>query len=1217
MQVQRITYKKIILMTALFVLGGCLLVYFLTSNKVDNKFKDQQNKGGSVSISTEDLKDDFISLQQGTGTPQTGNINITGDITAGSNIQGSSITSNAQDGTSPLNVYSSTLVNNLNSDMVDGKHAEELSKPSTGTTVNNITNTITGESIAQSTTSEYFRGDKSWQTLNKSAVGLSNVENTALSAWVGSTNITTVGTISGNFVATGTINGATLSGGSVSGGTIQGGTLTAIAVNGVTTGNILLSTGTYADPSWITSLAGSKVSGNISGSAAGLTGTPNITVGTIASGLINGQTISSSANFTGTITAASTIATPNIRVAMYPTDDTNPDLVNAGGYTEAVEGAADFGGGSAPYSERTVLYNHHTSRIRQDGSIENFKMYFASKPANITAFYFQIWRKSGTTWNQVYSEEEWAKVSGGSTNTITLTIPALVQEGDYVAIRWSMNGADPGNFSRYVAGNAYSTTTYTINSAVPSTSNYDFTAGTVGTVYAPINVYMRAPMFVEIGDSIISGWGGSPHNSFVDPFADYNYKEATIGYQLAQSLGWTHQNMGVTEQIVATIQARFANDVVALKPKFVVIEGGINDAYVATPTSVPSLVASWTDMLNQARNTGITPVMLKILPSRYPTNEKMTLVDQYNAAMTTLVSQYNIDYPNANVILVDAAPEIGEYRSGGPAGNLWDSRTEFTSGIHYNYAGHNRIAKAILAALPTAQVVKGQLTVSDILVNGRIELAGGTGTRYIEPQKSPSYEQTGADLMVKAGSPSGTELSVDKNGGSLYLSGGDSIGTGSSNIYLQTTASGATGTAQNSPVTRMAILGDGKVQVVRGTEGAGTVTITGGTTCTGTGTSFTTTFKVGDNIVISKSGETRAISVITSDTVMTIASATNITASTYTRISLTLLPSGNVGIGVDTPNNLIQVAGLVNFGGTNTSLGYLAGNSNTGTVNNIGNVAVGYQALYTNNVNGNNTAIGRAALYTNTGYGNSAVGLQGLERNETGNYNVSMGVNALRYNTTGSYNTAIGFKAGYTGTSGAYANTTGSNNTFIGYNSGPGTATQYTNATAIGYNALVSQSNSMVLGGTGADGVNVGIGTTTPSATLHLRAGTAAASTAPIKLTAGTLMATPEIGAVEYDGTNAYITLGDAVRREILVGHSGTTASIGGGALGAGACASANTTVTGAATTMPVATSPNTYPGDGFVWQSYVSAADTVTTKVCALVAGTPTASTYNVRVIK
>lgn len=61
-----------------------------------------------------------------------------------------------------------------------------------------ITTALSGKepTIASGTTSQYWRGDKSWQTLDKSAVGLSNVENTALSTWTGSSNITTLGTIS-------------------------------------------------------------------------------------------------------------------------------------------------------------------------------------------------------------------------------------------------------------------------------------------------------------------------------------------------------------------------------------------------------------------------------------------------------------------------------------------------------------------------------------------------------------------------------------------------------------------------------------------------------------------------------------------------------------------------------------------------------------------------------------------------------------------------------------------------------------------------------------------------------------------------------------------------------------------------------------------------------------------------------------------------------------
>jgi hypothetical protein len=80
---------------------------------------------------------------------------------------------------------------------------------------------------------------------------------------------------------------------------------------------------------------------------------------------------------------------------------------------------------------------------------------------------------------------------------------------------------------------------------------------------------------------------------------------------------------------------------------------------------------------------------------------------------------------------------------------------------------------------------------------------------------------------------------------------------------------------------------------------------------------------------------------------------------------------------------------------------------------------------------------------------------------------------------------------------------------------------------------------------------------------------------------------------------------------------SGTSSSIGGGALAAGACASTTVTVTGAATTMAVEASPVADPGTGNYWQAFVSSSNTVTVRICAAVADTPTATTYNVRVLQ
>lgn len=81
---------------------------------------------------------------------------------------------------------------------------------------------------------------------------------------------------------------------------------------------------------------------------------------------------------------------------------------------------------------------------------------------------------------------------------------------------------------------------------------------------------------------------------------------------------------------------------------------------------------------------------------------------------------------------------------------------------------------------------------------------------------------------------------------------------------------------------------------------------------------------------------------------------------------------------------------------------------------------------------------------------------------------------------------------------------------------------------------------------------------------------------------------------------------------------AGTTASLGGSLIGGNACVSNATTVTGSTVGMGVNVTPQTYPGDFFLWKGYVSAANTVTTVLCNTMAAgaTPTASIYSIRVM-
>jgi N-acetylneuraminic acid mutarotase len=170
-------------------------------------------------------------------------------------------------------------------------------------------------------------------------------------------------------------------------------------------------------------------------------------------------------------------------------------------------------------------------------------------------------------------------------------------------------------------------------------------------------------------------------------------------------------------------------------------------------------------------------------------------------------------------------------------------------------------------------------------------------------------------------------------------------------------------------------------------------------------------------------------------------------------------------------------AGNLNITGAfNTGTGYQALMHNTVGTN---NTATGYQALTANDAGSGNTASGYFALALNRGgYYNTAFGESALDFNVTGNNNTAGGMGALNQ-TTGDNNTGLGIAAGN-------ANTSGTQNTFLGANANAGSS-GLTNATAIGWNAIVSESNALVLGGTGANAVKVGIGTATPAATMDVQ----------------------------------------------------------------------------------------------------------------------------------
>jgi len=186
---------------------------------------------------------------------------------------------------------------------------------------------------------------------------------------------------------------------------------------------------------------------------------------------------------------------------------------------------------------------------------------------------------------------------------------------------------------------------------------------------------------------------------------------------------------------------------------------------------------------------------------------------------------------------------------------------------------------------------------------------------------------------------------------------------------------------------------------------------------------------------------------------------------------------GNVGIGTTTPNNLLQVAGLVDFdpNSYNTFLGV-----QTGASIGVGmeNCFLGYDAGAANTSGSQNTFIGKEAGETNTsgggnvaGPGNTFVGYQSGKVNVSGKSNTCVG-NGSGIAMTSSGNVLVGSSAGL-------SITTNGVNTCVGAGADiPTNIPAFTNCTFLGYNGgtnYISGSNQMQLGNSNITQINAAV----------------------------------------------------------------------------------------------------------------------------------------------
>lgn len=268
-----------------------------------------------------------------------------------------------------------------------------------------------------------------------------------------------------------------------------------------------------------------------------------------------------------------------------------------------------------------------------------------------------------------------------------------------------------------------------------------------------------------------------------------------------------------------------------------------------------------------------------------------------------------------------------------------------------------------------------------------------------------------------------------------------------------------------------------------------------------------------------------------------------------------------------------------------------ATNINTGTSNGAVNIANG-------TTGGNTITIG------------NIVGSTGVvQRVGTGNYSLD-GVAGSTY-TFGASTITGTITIGGTAQTGAIGIGTGTGAQTLNFGTG-GTGIKNIN---IGTGAVA---NTILIGNTTA-GTRTALNVVSPTAQLHLGAGRNTANQgAPLKFTSGTNLTTPENGAVEFDGTNYYVT--SNTTRYTLAKTLTATASLNFGNTPTNTSRDLTIAVNGAALSDVVVLGiPNSAVNNNTSFSAWVSSANTVSVRFNNYSSGNvnPGAGTFRVSVLK
>ena len=193
----------------------------------------------------------------------------------------------------------------------------------------------------------------------------------------------------------------------------------------------------------------------------------------------------------------------------------------------------------------------------------------------------------------------------------------------------------------------------------------------------PAIVLVATMTIVALGDSTTAGTPGKT------TFADR---------MMEARPGWTVLARGVNGERSDQIRARFERDVEALRPDYVIILAGVNDAYQGRPTEATKLDLMW--MYRRAKAAGVMPVAATILPFTRATPEQSLRIERLNAWIRATASHERI--PFCDTARAAADPKDPRRLKGSP------------DGLHPDVETYRAVGDALVRTLTEASRPKDQ-----------------------------------------------------------------------------------------------------------------------------------------------------------------------------------------------------------------------------------------------------------------------------------------------------------------------------------------------------------------------------------------------------------------------------------------------------------------------------------------------------------------------------